>query len=405
MPAPCRRFSPSRVAAPAWLIAALTAAAAAGGPRDAVGAASASPAGTTASVTLYPVADAYIDQARPAQNFDTASEWPVERDENGRERLPLWRFDTAGIPADTQVTAAELTVNVTSGSGDSPVRIIVERITLGWDPSTVTWNNRPPTQGTWGAWDTDRDPGPRTFDVRVLVTNWVRGSMPNHGLRLSGPASGTYERLYRASGATRPRLEVTYIDPTPTPTATATATSSATASATATPTPSATPSATATATPIATPTPTASATATPTATATLTPSPTALPTFTATAPPPVTATATATATLTATASPTSTLGATPTGAATETPVATDTPVPTDTAVASPTSPPTPPTPTVAATPDATATLAPGAATPTAAATPSSLPPTAGPSATPGLPIVGRVYLPCALRAAEVAGSP
>lgn len=403
MPAPCRRFSPSRVAAPAWLIAALTAAAAAGGPRDAVGAASASPAGTTASVTLYPVADAYIDQARPAQNFDTASEWPVERDENGRERLPLWRFDTAGIPADTQVTAAELTVNVTSGSGDSPVRIIVERITLGWDPSTVTWNNRPPTQGTWGAWDTDRDPGPRTFDVRVLVTNWVRGSMPNHGLRLSGPASGTYERLYRASGATRPRLEVTYIDPTPTPTATAT--SSATASATATPTPSATPSATATATPIATPTPTASATATPTATATLTPSPTALPTFTATAPPPVTATATATATLTATASPTSTLGATPTGAATETPVATDTPVPTDTAVASPTSPPTPPTPTVAATPDATATLAPGAATPTAAATPSSLPPTAGPSATPGLPIVGRVYLPCALRAAEVAGSP
>ncbi len=395
MPAPYRRFSPSRVAAPAWLIAALTAAAAAGGPRDAVGAASASPAGTTASVTLYPVADAYIDQARPAQNFDTASEWPVERDENGRERLPLWRFDTAGIPADAQVTAAELTVNVLSGSGDSPVRIIVERITLGWDPSTVTWNNRPPTQGTWGAWDTDRDPGPRTFDVRVLVTNWVRGSMPNHGLRLSGPASGTYERLYRASGATRPRLEVSYIDPTPTPTATPT--SSATASATATATPSATPSATATASPTATPTPTASATATPTATATLTPSPTALPTFTATAPPP--ATATAMATLTATASPTATLAATPTGAATETPV------PTDTVVASPTSPPTPPTPTVAATPDATATPAPGAATPTAAATPSSLPPTAGPSTTPGPPIAGRVYLPCALRAAEVAGLP
>lgn len=383
MPAPYRRFSPSRVAAPAWLIAALTAAAAAGGPRDAVGAASASPAGTTASVTLYPVADAYIDQARPAQNFDTASEWPVERDENGRERLPLWRFDTAGIPADAQVTAAELTVNVLSGSGDSPVRIIVERITLGWDPSTVTWNNRPPTQGTWGAWDTDRDPGPRTFDVRVLVTNWVRGSMPNHGLRLSGPASGTYERLYRASGATRPRLAVTYIDPTPTPTATSSATASATA----------------TASPTATPTPTASVTATPTAsaTATLTPSPTALPTFTTTAPPPVTATATAT--LTATASPTATLAATPTVAATETAVATDTPV------ASPTSPPASPTPTVAATPDATATPAPGAATPTAAATPSSLPPTAGPSTTPGPPIAGRVYLPCALRAAEVAGLP
>ncbi len=265
MSAPVRRSVPPPVAAPAWLVAALMAAAAVGGPRDAVRTVSASPAETTASVTLYPVADAYIDQARPAQNFDTASEWPVERDENGRERLPLWRFDTAGIPADAQVTAAELTVNVTSGSGDSPVRIIVERITLGWDPSTVTWNNRPPTQGTWGAWDTDRDPGPRTFDVRVLVTNWVRGSMPNHGLRLSGPASGTYERLYRASGATRPRLEVTYIDPTPTPTATAT--SSATASATATPTPSATPSATATATPIATPTRTASATATSTATA------------------------------------------------------------------------------------------------------------------------------------------
>ncbi|MFN8424239.1 MAG: DNRLRE domain-containing protein [Anaerolineae bacterium] len=188
---PHRPFAAAAVALAAALAAGAGAATTAAAPRPAAAAVVAT------SVTLFPVADAYVDQASPATNHNTATAWPVERDANGRERYPLLRFDTSAIPADATITAADLKVYLNSGTGDSPIHIIVERITLDWDRATVTWNNRPPTSGTWGSWDTDKDPGERTFDIRVLVGNWVRDSMPNHGLTLRGPATGTYERLFR----------------------------------------------------------------------------------------------------------------------------------------------------------------------------------------------------------------
>lgn len=347
------------------------------------------PQGLMATVTLYPMADAYVDQQSPATNFDTAAEWPLELRANGAERYPLWRFDTSAIPADATVTQAELKVYLNSGTGGGLLHVIVERITVAWDQTTVRWNNRPPTQGTWGSWDTDTDPGPRTFDVRVLVGNWVRGSLPNHGLVLRGPTEGPYERLYRSSGTNRPHLDIVYTAPT------------------ASPTPS--PTASFTATPTATGTPTATRTDTPTATATATALPTA--TLTPTATTPNTATTTPTASPSpsplATATPTEAATTTPTLAASATPGApSPSPTPATTAPASATSAPTgdpnpgpSPSATAAGTATATGTV-PTPPTGTGTATPA-------PSPTVTLPgeAFARIYLPMALKTARLDADP
>lgn len=363
------------------------------------------PQGLMATVTLYPMADAYVDQQSPATNFDTAAEWPLELRANGAERYPLWRFDTSAIPADATVTQAELKVYLNSGTGGGLLHVIVERITVAWDQTTVRWNNRPPTQGTWGSWDTDTDPGPRTFDVRVLVGNWVRGSLPNHGLVLRGPTEGPYERLYRSSGTNRPHLDIVYTaptaSPTPSPTASFTATPTATGTPTATRTDTPTATATATATPTASTAPTATATATALPTATLTP----------TATTPNTATTTPSASPSpsplATATPTEAATTTPTLAASATPGApSPSPTPATTATASATSAPTgdpnpgpSPSATAAGTATATGTV-PTPPTGTGTATPA-------PSPTVTLPgeAFARIYLPMALKTARLDADP
>lgn len=400
---PRRPHVAAAVALAAALAAGVGAATTAAAPRPAAAAVVAT------SVSLFPVADAYIDQASPATNHNTATAWPVERDANGRERYPLLRFDTSAIPADATITAADLKVYLNSGTGDSPIHIIVERITLDWDQATVTWNNRPPTSGTWGSWDTDKDPGERTFDIRVLVGNWVRDSMPNHGLTLRGPTSGTYERLFRSTGTTRPHIDVVYTAPTATPSATPTASATATPTATPTwtPTPTPTPSNTPTATwtPSATPTATPSATPTPTPSSTPTPTPSITPTLTPSTTPTASSTAPATPgpgftpSITPSASPTLE-ASTPTAVgATVTPTATLTLAPTATATAGGPSPTSPIS--------GTFTPAPTAATPSATSVP-SLTGTPTPTAA-GTGVLGaHVYLPVSLRSAALAdpnGSP
>lgn len=398
---PRRPHVAAAVALAAALAAGVGAATTAAAPRPAAAAVVAT------SVSLFPVADAYIDQASPATNHNTATAWPVERDANGRERYPLLRFDTSAIPADATITAADLKVYLNSGTGDSPIHIIVERITLDWDQATVTWNNRPPTSGTWGSWDTDKDPGERTFDIRVLVGNWVRDSMPNHGLTLRGPTSGTYERLFRSTGTTRPHIDVVYTAPTATPSATPTASATATPTATPTWTPTPTPSNTPTATwtPSATPTATPSATPTPTPSSTPTPTPSITPTLTPSTTPTASSTAPATPgpgftpSITPSASPTLE-ASTPTAVgATVTPTATLTLAPTATATAGGPSPTSPIS--------GTFTPAPTAATPSATSVP-SLTGTPTPTAA-GTGVLGaHVYLPVSLRSAALAdpnGSP
>lgn len=348
-----------------------------------------------ATVTLTPVADAYVSQPQPGTNYNNASNWPIQRDSQLRERYPLLRFDLSAIPEGSEVTGAELEVYVDNATGQAVVELVVERITFTWNQAAVTWNNRPPMQGRWATLDVGNSPGWRELDLRVLTNNWVRGSLPNHGVAIRGPEDVEFLRSLGAAGGTKPRLVVDYVPPTLTPTASPSASATATASHT--------PSPSATATSTATPTPTASATATSTPTGSPSPTTTAPPTPTdepsATATLAATPTATPTATDTATATPTAT-GSThvppPTATRTASPSATATPtitptpdlLATATALAATLTAVAPSPGTPAATGTGTPTLASGTATPTGTPT--------GPTPTMG-PIVGVLFVPSAER--------
>ena len=353
-----------------------------------------------ATVTLTPVADAYVSQPQPGTNYNNASNWPIQRDSQLRERYPLLRFDLSSIPEGSEVTGAELEVYVDNATGQAVVELVVERITFTWNQATVTWNNRPPMQGRWATLDVGNSPGWRELDLRVLTNNWVRGSLPNHGVAIRGPEDVEFLRSLGAAGGTKPRLVVDYVPPTLTPTASP----SASATATASHTPS--PSATSTATPTASATATSTATGSPSPTTTAPPSPTstALPSPSPTVEPSATATLAATPTGSPTATETATATPTATGSTHQPPA--PTPTVTPSATASPTITPTPdllatatalaatltavaPSPgRPAATATGTPTLASGTATPTGTPT--------GPTPTMG-PIVGVLFVPSAER--------
>lgn len=311
------------------------------------------PADTT--VTLFPMADAYVDEQNPATNFNTAGAWPVARREtSGLERYPLLKFDLSGIPVGSQVTSAELRLFLDAAEGDPSVSITVSRITLAWNETTVKWNNRPPDQCCWDSLVVGQPTGQdRVWDIRTLVNNWVSGgNIINHGLTLNGPATGFYGRFFEAAGARRPRLVVNYIAPTATPTAspTPTATGTATEAASATPTNTATATATTSPTPTATETSTVTASATSTASPTTTATATVTPSETATPEPSPTGMVTPSPTASATGTEVGTATATPgpSATATDSPSATVTPVPSASATATEAQSPTPP-------PSATAT--------------------------------------------------
>lgn len=343
------------------------------------------------TVTLTPVADAYIDQADPGRNHNNAASWRVSQDDQDREEQTLLRFDLSGVPEDSQILDSTLELWLEGGTGDPVVEISIERITFSWNEATVRWSNRPPSQGKWASWDVSLTPGWREFDLRVLTNNWINGNFPNHGVYVRHQGSDEFERLFETSGARTPKLTIRFEPPTPTPSATFTP--SATPTITPSPTPTLTPSATPTPTPTNTPSPTSTPTTTLTPSATPSPTATLRPTL---APSPTSTPTVRYPTDTPTPGPSITPGpsATPDGL-TPTPTATDGPSPSPSASLTPIVVTATPGPTqtpwvVTATPDPrTPSATPDPRTPTAAAsaTPSAIP------TAPPIDAVAWLYLP------------
>ncbi|WP_344300529.1 DNRLRE domain-containing protein [Paractinoplanes deccanensis] len=147
----------------------------------------------------------------------------------------LVRFPISGIPADAQVTDAQLRMwNVALYPGtDTDEYVDVYKLTKGFDQTKATWKTTDGTT-TWGtdggAYDTSwsaanngftNDPEWATWNVTPAAKSWVATPGGNYGLLLKqrDEVNQTARAMLLSSEASepmlRPALEVTYLEQTP----------------------------------------------------------------------------------------------------------------------------------------------------------------------------------------------
>jgi hypothetical protein len=121
----------------------------------------------------------------------------------------LLRFDAASISGQTVTNATlRLYLNDIRSAGT----ISVHAITSSWNEGSVTWNNRPPAEGSAAAVvnvTTSDEGSVISIDVTNVVARWAAGSLPDAGFLL---VTANYIRAFfdakEKSGGTSATLEV-----------------------------------------------------------------------------------------------------------------------------------------------------------------------------------------------------
>jgi hypothetical protein len=257
--------------------------------------------GVSPTSTYAGATDTYIYRYEPTINRASDVQLIVN---NGGSLASLLKFDISAVPSDAVIKEAQLTMYLTNQPSEA-LDVSLYALKPHWVDTEVNWEQA--AQGApWavpgaGSAGVDYDPtpigtlnveaaGPYAFNVKFLVQQWLAQGVPNEGLlgvgQSAGGGSGSVWYRFASSEALdasrRPRLEITYMLPTPASTATATPTATPTRTLvpTATPTPTLAPTATATPTGISSPTvahtPTSIVPPKATSTATATPQPCSL---------------------------------------------------------------------------------------------------------------------------------
>jgi hypothetical protein len=177
-------------------------------------------AAATATITLQPVADTYIQSTAPTANFATLPQLVVARNRITAvtDTTTLLRFDFGVLPPGAIINGAQLRLRQTTND-NAPWDVVVNRLLAGWQAPTVTWNTRPPgtLAATWTLPATVANSSV-PVDVTDLVRTWVYGLTPNFGLEIEGAGTTTRSRSFSSveAGVGSPELVIDY---TPPPTA------------------------------------------------------------------------------------------------------------------------------------------------------------------------------------------
>lgn len=224
-------------------------------------------------ITLYAVADAYVNSAAPNENFGRSDHLYITY--GAQDTYTLVKFDLSGLPTGGSIVSATFQAYLNYASGLKSVDLFLCQVGQDWTEYGVTWNSRPIGYICESRSEVGTTAGWYSWDATSLARLWHSGS--NNGLALMPALSITdpFGRRFtsREGGVvmltappnTVPRLIVEYATPTLTPTPTGTSTNTPTIQPTTTPTP------TRTRTPTHTRTPTLTLTPAPTLTPTVTP--------------------------------------------------------------------------------------------------------------------------------------
>jgi hypothetical protein len=255
----------------------------------------------TASITLYPTADAYVNSESPDTNY--GSEGTLLVSSNSEFNYTYIMFDLSSIPSDADIKSANLSLYLYGTRGDvygvPADKIGVYRCSdTSWTELGITWNNKPsfdptPTD-TWSfsiifytkvykRWNVTED----------VIDAFTSEEMLTEVFKFEKKTGYGHAGFDSKEGSHKPKLDILYSapptpPPTPSPTPTPTPSSSPSPSPSPTPkpspgptpSPSLSPSPTLAPTPVPTPSPTLAPTPSPspTPTPTLTPIQTPIPT-------------------------------------------------------------------------------------------------------------------------------
>ncbi|MDH7489904.1 MAG: DNRLRE domain-containing protein [Anaerolineae bacterium] len=223
-----------------------------------------------ASITLYPVADSWVDFHDPSHNHGKANFLYVGYGKQAGSSLEwlgraLVRFDLSAIPHGMVIQSATLQLRLMAyyDSIYGSLTINMHRITSNWSEGGVTWSAQPGhTTSAYSSASVGSTYTWYSWDATTLVREWYAGTYPNYGMMLiSTLENADIGRAFVSrEGTDDPRLLITYGTPiptrTPVPTRTPTRTPRVSPTFTPTRTPTRTPTSIPTRTPTTSPTPT-----------------------------------------------------------------------------------------------------------------------------------------------------
>ena len=155
-----------------------------------------------------PVADTYLKESAPNENHGGDQELSV-RNNPGDNFRALLQFDLSAIPANANVTSAELRLRVT-GEDDSGDPVNIHRVTDAWSENTANWSNTGNDfDATVYASFVPDDTGWVRIDITSLAQAWACGEFSNNGLMLIATSDDTeskYASKEWSQGNRRPRL-------------------------------------------------------------------------------------------------------------------------------------------------------------------------------------------------------
>ncbi|MBW0934202.1 DNRLRE domain-containing protein [Priestia megaterium] len=172
------------------------------------------------------VTNAYVSSAYPTNNYSGSKLW-----DSGQSSylLKVGYYDGAtgtnyaylkqDLSSFEGATVESATFNVFDKwhyYADNPNGLWLDTVNAAWDPSTITWNNKPSstnvtsTTVTRGKW--------ASFNVTNTVQSWINKTKPNYGFKLHTNGNGqTYwKKVVSSENATeKPNLSLTYSYPKP----------------------------------------------------------------------------------------------------------------------------------------------------------------------------------------------
>lgn len=181
---------------------------------------------TEQTVTIQPDAsdgkDASVNKYNPGQNWGGRDELAAGSGTVDTCRAYL-KFDLSDIPDDAVIVKANVELYYFKSTGSVAAPIGAYSVEESWTESSITWNNQPDSAATPEyIYNVPSSPTNSFLFWRIedLVKGWFDDSIPNYGIVLMDTDESTIEAwksFYSSdwgNASQRPRLVVTYYDPT-----------------------------------------------------------------------------------------------------------------------------------------------------------------------------------------------